>query len=599
MEKLHVVKMMKQRFKNMPIRNKFTAVCISIMLALVVLILVISNVILYNSDIKKTKEIAQDECEIIKVRLNSMRDNMIICTNMLTQDINRIYRDTNIRNINDVSFVSIKKNINAALDYDKRSFADIHSILFVDARRNMVSVGLTSNPDYKTVKEELLSQIADFGLAKNVQFPIKYRTCFSLDEPILTFGKRIISMDTGEIIGYIFINIKESTISSIFPGTKGEVFKRSYYLVDESGIIRSSSEKSALLKGIQEKNLLEYVKEFKDDSKKLFIQREAYLVTKKPVTVLSFNLVSQISIRDLTQNIRTTSKIIIILGITGIIIAVVLIFIMSNFITTPIHILTDAAEKIQEGDFTVHCESNTEDEVGILSRAFNTMTVKIDKLLNQIKAEQKRKREYELALIQAQVKPHFLYNTLDLIYVLCESGMPKEGAKVTKSLADYYRTSLSNGNEIISIGEEIKNIENYLYIQRERYCDLIEFEIKSDKKAENYSILKMTLQPIVENAIYHGLKEKGSKGKILVTVNMEESAILLSVEDDGVGMSTERMDEVLKENKQEYKQHFGLRSVDERIKLYYGESFGIRTQSTSGKGTKVFIRIPKKMEDEL
>lgn len=588
-----MIKGMKRVFENLSIRSKFISVCVPIIIVLVALILVASNSVLYRSNIEKAKEIAQDECEIMNVRLDSMKENVITCSNMLAQDINRIYSETNITNIDNISFISIKNNIYTALDYDRRCFSDIESILFIDTKRNISSVGIKQTPDYDSIQRDFISAIPEKGLAKCVQFPMEKRDYFNNQEPVLTFGKRIINMETGKILGYILLNINESRISAIFPEKEGEVLGREYFLSSDKGQIVSSINKDRLLNNIPDGKLRSYLQEQEDGSENLGIGKNQYLVTKKWIKSLEWNLVSQISIEDLTRDVRMTTGITIALGISGILAAVFLIFILSKLITRPIYALTKAAEKIQDGDFSISCPADTKDEVGVLSMAFNTMTGKIAGLLVQVKTEQKRKREYELALIQAQIKPHFLYNTLDLIYVFCECNMASKGAKLTKSLADYYRTSLSSGKEIITIRDEIKNIENYLFIQRERYCDLIDFQVHCDPKIEDYSILKMTLQPLVENAIYHGLKEKGIKGTIRIWGRLEETAAVIVVEDDGVGMTDERIRQVVAKDEPEHKRHFGLRSVDKRIKLYFGESYGIHIDSVVNMGTKVMVYIPK------
>lgn len=584
---------MKRVFENLSIRSKFISVCVPIIIVLVALILVASNSVLYRSNIEKAKEIAQDECEIMNVRLDSMKENVITCSNMLAQDLNRVYSETNITNIDNISFISIKNNIYTALDYDRRCFSDIESILFIDTKRNISSVGIKQTPDYDSIQRDFISAIPEKGLAKCVQFPMEKRDYFNDQEPVLTFGKRIINMETGKILGYILLNINESRISAIFPEKEGEVLGREYFLSSDFGQIVSSINKDQLLNNIPDGKLRSYLQEQEDGSENLGIGKNQYLVTKKWIKSLEWNLVSQISIEDLTRDVRMTTGITIALGISGILAAVFLIFILSKLITRPIYALTKAAEKIQDGDFSISCPADTKDEVGVLSMAFNTMTGKIAGLLVQVKTEQKRKREYELALIQAQIKPHFLYNTLDLIYVFCECNMASKGAKLTKSLADYYRTSLSSGKEIITIRDEIKNIENYLFIQRERYCDLIDFQVHCDPKIEDYSILKMTLQPLVENAIYHGLKEKGIKGTIRIWGRLEETAAVIVVEDDGAGMTDERIRQVVAKDEPEHKRHFGLRSVDKRIKLYFGESYGIHIDSVVNKGTKVMVYIPK------
>lgn len=588
---------MKRIFENLSICSKFISVCVPIIIVLVVSILVASNSVLYRSNIEKAEEIARDECEIMNVRLESMKENVITCSNMLAQDINRVYSETNITNIDNISFISIKNNIYTALDYDRRCFSDIESILFVDTKRNISSVGIKQAPDYERLEKDFISAIPKKGLAKCVQFPMEKRDYLNDQEPVLTFGKRIINMETGKILGYILLNINESRISAIFPEKEGEVLGREYFLSSDTGQIVSSMRKDQLLKNVSDGNLRSYLQEPEDGSENLGIGKKQYLVTKKWIKSLEWNLVSQISIEDMTRDVRTTTGITIALGISGIVAAVLLIFILSKLITRPIYALTKAAGEIQNGDFSISCPADTKDEVGVLSTAFNTMTGKIAGLLVQVKAEQKRKREYELALIQAQIKPHFLYNTLDLIYIFCECNMASKGAKLTKSLADYYRTSLSSGKEIITIKDEIKNIENYLFIQRERYCDLIDFRVYCDPKIEDYTILKMTLQPLVENAIYHGLKEKGIKGTIRIEGRLEESAAVIVVEDDGAGMTHDRIRQVLAQDEPEHKRHFGLRSVDKRIKLYFGESYGIHIDSVVNKGTKVVVYIPKTSQE--
>ena len=577
-------------FQNMSIRNKFICIFIPVLVFVVVMILVVTNSFLYNSNINKTMEIVEDECEIIQVRLESMKENLITCTNMIAKDINRIYSDTNMSNLDHVSFVSIKNDIYTALDYDKRCFGDIASIIFIDEKANMVSAGLDITPEISYIQEELIPLIPEKGMPKEVQLSVEKRDEFDLEEPVLTVGKRIIMMETGETIGYIFLNVKESKISSIFPEAQGEYLERQFYLVDHENRIVSAMDKRLLLKTVEDKKVQTFL-EVLDPNSQIKVEGRDYLFTKKEVSNLQWQLVSQTSVGSLTEDIKMTSWIIILLGVLGIGAAVVLTILFSRLITKPIGILTDAAVRLQNGDFTVRCEMNSKDEVGIFSITFQTMILKIEGLLNQVKEEQTRKRAYELALIQAQIKPHFLYNTLDLIYIFSESNMPEKAAGVTKSLADFYRTSLSSGEEVITIREELKNIENYLFIQRERYFDLMDYMFQCDPLIEEYHILKLTLQPLVENAIYHGLKLKGENGMIWITGSLEDADIILRVRDNGIGMSKEKIIRIMEQ--QEMQHHFGIRNVKQRLRLYYGEDTNMEVQSEPGKGTEIIIRISK------
>lgn len=561
--------------------------------ALVALILVSANAILYSSNIEKMKSIAMDECEIIDVRLVSMKKNLITCANLLTQDIYRIYSETNLENLDDISFISIKNNIYTALDYDKRCFDDVSSIVFVDTKGNLSFTGLENRPDVERIQTELIVDIPKKGLAECKQFPIAIRDYFGT-EPVLTIGKRVIDIETGHNLGYIFLNVQESKISSIFPESEQKSLEREFFLVEEGKNIAAAMDKEKLQTEISDCGLLAAV-ENPDSSREISLTQGKYLVTSKAVKELGWTLISTVSVWDLTRDIRVTSMLILMLGTAAIAAAVLLIITLVKLITRPVTELTEAARRMQGGDFRVDFVMETEDEVGIFSRTFAVMAQRIEGLMEQIRAEQKRKREYELALLQSQIKPHFLYNTLDLIYVLCESGMASQGAKVTKSLADFYRTSLSSGKEVVTIQEEIKNIENYLYIQRERYYDMLQFEIIFESRMEDYAILKMTLQPLVENAIYHGIKPAGEEGMVRVSGRMEDNMLILLVEDNGMGMSKERLNSVLTEQEPEYGRHFGLRSVEQRLRLFYGAQFSMKVESELGRGTSIELRIPKKI----
>lgn len=185
----------------------------------------------------------------------------------------------------------------------------------------------------------------------------------------------------------------------------------------------------------------------------------------------------------------------------------------------------------------------------------------------QIREVERRKRKYELDIMQAQIKPHFLYNALDLIYVLCVMGNKEDAAKSTKALADFYRLSLSGGEDIVSLKDEIQNVENYLKIQSQRYFDKFDFEINVSEKLFKYKIPKLSLQPLVENSIYHGLKPKDEKGVLRIHGKEYTKFGIICVEDNGVGISDAAMDMIMNENND--RRVFGIKNVAARLDLYY------------------------------
>lgn len=214
----------------------------------------------------------------------------------------------------------------------------------------------------------------------------------------------------------------------------------------------------------------------------------------------------------------------------------------------------------------------------------------------QVTREQKLLRKAEFDLLQAQINPHFLYNTLDAIVWSAEAGNQKQVVNMVGCLSDFFRLSLNNGREIVSIGDELSHVRSYLVIQQIRYQDILKYEVEVPEELFKYEIPKITIQPIIENAIYHGIKNKRGGGKI--TVNGEESGdnVIISISDDGIGMDPDKLLEVknaLTGNSPKTDVVYGLYNVNERIKLNFGEEFGLNIESAFGAGTTVTIKLPK------
>ena len=264
-------------------------------------------------------------------------------------------------------------------------------------------------------------------------------------------------------------------------------------------------------------------------------------------------------------------------------------------ISRPITELVEVTQQVSQGNLQVRSHVNTGVEAKQLSESLNTMIDKINELLEQVKKEQIRIRKAEFELLQAQINPHFLYNTLDTIIWLAESDEQKQVVHMVESLSDFFRTSLNQGKDIISIKEEIQHVRSYLEIQQMRYQDILEYEIDVPEEFYQNTIPKITVQPLVENALYHGIKNKRGKGKITVRGYREDSFFILEVRDNGIGMQTERLVQV--RNALLYKQLaeskvYGLYNVNERIRLNCGEEYGLRISSTYQEGTTVKILLP-------
>lgn len=288
----------------------------------------------------------------------------------------------------------------------------------------------------------------------------------------------------------------------------------------------------------------------------------------------------------------------VLIGVLIIVVAVSAVMIVSGIIQ-PISQLNQATEKIAQGDFNARAQADSDDEVAELAVSFNKMAGSMQSLIDKVKEDERKMRKADLRLLQEQIQPHFLYNTLDTIVWLIESNEPDEAVTMVVTLSDFFREILSKGKEFISIKEEEKHISSYLQIQEMRYRDILEYDIQLDQVIYKYQILKLTLQPVVENALYHGIKYKRAKGCIHIHGEKEGDIIRLTVRDDGVGMDEDELEQLRQQIEkpcQETEKGFGLANVNERIHMYFGPEYGMKIQSQKGKGTTVEIVIPALLE---
>ena len=274
---------------------------------------------------------------------------------------------------------------------------------------------------------------------------------------------------------------------------------------------------------------------------------------------------------------------------------------ISRSITDPIVKMNSRVEQIGGGDLSPHTPVETDDvNLAVLSSGIEDMAARLDKQIELNREEQIKLRDIELSLIQAQINPHFLYNTLDAIVWLIEIGKNEQAEKMVTSLSSYFRSFLSDGRDIVTLAEEKMHIQSYLEIQQVRYIDIMEYDIDIDPSIEKTKLPKMTLQPLIENAIYHGLKPKRGKGKILVKGYKEDGDIVLKVSDTGLGMESADLEGLKERVLNEDTTSFGLTSAYKRLKLLYGEDCSFDIESIPGEGTSISMKIPGKavIDDE-
>lgn len=269
--------------------------------------------------------------------------------------------------------------------------------------------------------------------------------------------------------------------------------------------------------------------------------------------------------------------------------AVLAYFITSGMVSSRIERLTHFMQEVQEGSMDMQMESDDRDEIGMLYRGFGSMMKRIRTLINEVYLSKITQKEAELKALQAQINPHFLYNTLSLINWKALAAGEEDISRMTLALSTFYRTALNRGRNVLQVETELSNTRAYLEIQSMLHDGDFDYEIEAQTEILQCESLNLILQPLVENAIHHGIEEKtDGRGKITVQGWKEDNCVWFMVEDNGVGMEQEVADKILTMESKGY----GVRNVDERIRLCYGEKYAMKVESVVGKGTKMTIHFP-------
>lgn len=266
---------------------------------------------------------------------------------------------------------------------------------------------------------------------------------------------------------------------------------------------------------------------------------------------------------------------------------------LAQIVTRPLSNLTEKVKRVKEGNLDVPFDSKGSNEIDILNEGIHGLLGRVRNLLKQVQQEQEQKRLAELETLQAQIKPHFLYNTLDSIRQLCEMRETQDAGAMVEALAKFFRISISGGKEIISLADEVEHIQSYLLILKMRYSDTFDYEININKELFKFKVLKLTLQPLIENAIYHGIKQKRGKGLLVVNGRRNGPKLILEICDSGAGMSETQLERVQQSlTDPEGSRGYGLKNVHRRLQLHYGPEYGLEIESELGKGTRIRVILP-------
>ncbi len=400
--------------------------------------------------------------------------------------------------------------------------------------------------------------------------------------------------------GVLLLDIRysslEQLLNSVTLGNKGYVYlvsndgKLIYHpknqLIDSGRVQENHQEAAALRDGMHEERF----------------QGEKRFVTVKTVGYTGWKLVGITPAKGISFSGVKTRLFIVFVILLILFLLILINYYISSRITDPIHELEKSVGELEEGNLEAEISIRGSYEIQHLGRSITTMAQQIQVLMKDIVAEHESKRKSEFATLQSQINPHFLYNTLDIIVWMIENEQKSEAVKVVTALARFFRISLSRGKSIISVGDELEHVRNYLMIQHMRFKNKFSYQIEAEPDVLALTSLKLTLQPLVENAIYHGMEFMDGDGEILIRAWKEKDELIFLIEDNGLGMLKEQVERLFSDTSHVPSRRgsgIGVRNVNERIKLYFGDMYGLTIDSEPDEGTRIYIRLPAVSYDEL
>lgn len=421
---------------------------------------------------------------------------------------------------------------------------------------------------------------------------------YSIDD-VFSLAKAVQDPETGEVLGVILLDIRhdiiQSSINGVTIGEKGFVF----VMDQEDNIVYTP------VNGIVYRVNPKWVKAMEPMS--VQIQGGSYQIRSELSPYTGWRTVGVFSMDEVMSSVNTIVYILFTCVIISLVLVVIVSFKFSRTLTNPIFKLKRLMKQAESGDLTVRFNFQHNDEIGELGQSFNHMIARIDQLIQMVYVEQENKRTAEMKSLQEQIKPHFLYNTLDTISWMARDYDAEDIVRLVDALTNMFRIGLSHGKDIITVKEEITHVSNYLYIQKIRYKDKLNYVIHVDESLYAIEVPKLILQPLVENAIYHGVKAKRGGGTITITGVPEGENLVFTVQDDGAGMLQEKVEELNRRMSErsvlDEQKSFGLFYIRERIQLCYGKGYGVHVESALGEGTRVTITLPlyqkpKKFDEE-
>ena len=409
----------------------------------------------------------------------------------------------------------------------------------------------------------------------------------------------------GRQVGAIALYVREPSFAEILQTVDGNT-ESSYYLINGEDKILSAMDKGLLHRRASASLGLSYAEYQKCLENGIYLKEQSgkapFLYVSRGIGDKGLKIVCKTAMVELAQQQKELRFFMGVMAGVAVLAAVFCAWLVSSRITKPLGRLMEIMRQIKEDDSSqLRFQGQESGEIGVLGNRFNELMDRLDASREQMYQEQRQRRHNEVALLQAQIVPHFLYNTMGIIASFVKLGMKEEALTTIQNLVSFYRLSLSSGKEIITIGEEVELTGNYMALQQLRYIEYIEYTMECKEGVKDLRIPKLTIQPLVENILHHGLKPNGDKCRIHVSIDAEGTGnfIVISVEDNGRGISRERLSQLRESLKtgRNVTKSFGILNVHQRLKLMYGDEYHMDINSVEGAYTLFTLYLPKQKEE--
>lgn len=464
---------------------------------------------------------------------------------------------------------------------------EIASIILIGAKGQLITNELNLNMQYAGDVQDQAWYQAAMGSAMPILTSARMQE-FSMDKDnwVISLGREL-KGEENRHLGVLRIDLKYDAIESILKDVNLGEEGYSYILNQSQQVVYHPNP----LYFSQEEKRLDLIRMLEMGGDEL--SREYKLTHRYELSNTDWVLVGVASLDGVKHMQAEIIIVLVVLSSVLLLVAFGTSAIYASSVTRPIRKLEKAMDKVEKGLLDTEVSVMGSAEIASLSIHFLSMLDRIRDLMNEIRSKEQSLRASELKTLYSQINPHFLYNTLDTIVWLAEFGNTERVISVSKAMARFFRLSLRGGSETTTVRDELDHVRQYLFIQKERYQDKLSYEIQAEDSLMDISVPKILLQPLVENAIYHGVRKMQQGGMIRITASQGEDCLLLSVEDNGWGFKeTEKGENAPRLG------GVGLKNVEERIRLYYGEEYGLTIDNHPGQGVKVILRLGMQLPNQ-